>query len=193
MKSVTLFIVSFLLISGVSSQSQYSNIQKNVSNDTVIFSINKKNISIISRIDAGGLLVASINGDNTLKYKADDYGMSFGYALFYNDDIDDGFLFIHKQLEYSRGCEIFHLSGNRLRHIGYLPVAAYIKEGKSMNYSNILSYLSIINISNRTLINFETPLLVINPSHKDEKIINSKDLFFTYTDGKLQMQYNQSH
>jgi hypothetical protein len=188
MKRLTIFLISFLLSANVFAQLQYKNIESIRQNDTLIFTTGKQTLKILTSKDAGGLSNITIIGKNILNYRSADEGTQFSFALFYNEKLAEGFLFVHKQLEYSRGCEIFHLSKNAISNAGELPVAAYTKDGKTMNYNSILPYLFIIKAFDRILINFETTFLVLNPSQSKEKIIKSNEIYYTFSNGKIQMQ-----
>ncbi|MDR0789760.1 MAG: hypothetical protein LBO06_03080 [Bacteroidales bacterium] len=185
MKRIAFFFLCFALCGNVFAQSQYTRLEAKQANDTILYTIGKEKITILSNTDNGGLSVATISASNTLKYCSPDAGTTFSYAFFYNTKLKEGFLFMEKHLDYSRGCEVFRFNSKGLTHIGQMPVAAYTKNGKSMDYNSILPYISIVSAFNRIIMSFETPLLVLNPSTRAEEIKESNEVFYTLENGNL--------
>ena len=188
MKYIVSFFLSFILCGSVLAQSPYARIEAQQSGDTVVFAINKEKITISSCKDNGGLTIATIAAKNTLQYRSPDVGTKFDFALFYNNKQKEGIFFIDKHLDYNRGCEVYLLNSKGLTHLGQMPVAAYTKNGKSMDYNSILPYISIVSAFNRVIVSFATPLLVLNPSARAEQIKANNEIFYTLENGIFSMR-----
>ncbi|MDR1725075.1 MAG: hypothetical protein LBR28_01620 [Bacteroidales bacterium] len=187
-KNVTFIFLFILFCNSIVAQQRYELITPIQNNDTIIYTLGKENLKICVKKDVGGLSVAEFFYRNDLKYISQDEGTEFNFEIFYNKKQNNAFLFAHKQLEYSRGCETFFIEKNIITPIGLLPVAAYIKKDKTMEYTNILPYLSIVKISDRILMSFETPLVVLYPSTKQEQIVESNKIFYIFSNNKLEKQ-----
>ncbi|MDR1848311.1 MAG: hypothetical protein LBR17_09410 [Bacteroidales bacterium] len=189
MKHITALFLSLILsVSVTVAQSQYVRIDNTSAGDTIIYNTGKENVSIVTGIDRGGFSVVSISTSKTLQYRSPDLGTQFSFAFFYNAKLKEGFLFVHKQLEFSKGCEVFHIDKNGLTHSGNLPVAAYNKLNKTMDYNSILPYISIVKVSNRIILSLETPLLVLHPDTREEQIITSKNISCIFKNNSFEIQ-----
>lgn len=114
--------------------------------------------------------------------------------LLYNNKLQEGFLFIEPCKELKEGCKIYYINPKKVSFLCELPFAAYTSEnGERMNYNSILPYISIIRSSQRTLLFFNTPIVVINPNSPQEQVLESKNFYHILQKDSFLMQEYNSH
>ena len=108
--------------------------------------------------------------------------------LFGNAKEKRAVVLLNRRAEVSLGCDMFIIDGKGGIFCGSIPVAAYTKTDKGrMDYNSILPYISIIKVSNRYVLSFETPLVVLYPFGDREEILNGRSIFYTYQNGALEL------
>ena len=133
----------------------------------------------IYRLSAKDSICISINGSSDEELE---------YAVFGNAKEKRAIVLLNKRAEVSLGCDMFILDGQGGNFCGSIPVAAYTKTDKGrMDYNSILPYISIIKVSNRYVLSFETALVVLYPFGDREEILNGRSIFYTYQNGILEL------
>ncbi len=125
------------------------------------------------------------------KYCASNIDESLSHELYFNAKDKKKILLVNKREEVSLGVDVFIMDNGKINFLGSMPIAAYTKEnGERMDYNSILPYVSIVNISNRLVFSFETPLVVLYPLGELEEIIDGRNVFYTYSDGVMELNKN---
>ncbi|MDO5760065.1 MAG: hypothetical protein Q4Q06_03470 [Bacteroidota bacterium] len=109
--------------------------------------------------------------------------------LLYNNKLKEGFLFVEPSKEIKEGCNVYHIKNKSIISLGYLSFAAYTSEnGERMNYNSILPYISVIRSDKRTLLFFNTPIVVFFPNSTKEQILESKNFYHTLENNTFVLQ-----
>lgn len=110
--------------------------------------------------------------------------------LFYLPKSKRAFFFREKRGDFSLGCELWMIENQQIKKIKPLLVAAYTKNDmQRMDYNSILPYISIIQASQRIVLSFACPLIVVNPDLPSESIEHTKNLYALYTDECFEIKW----
>lgn len=183
------FTLLILLFSCLSLQAQYSYTRleaEEVANpERSIYRLSSKDSICISINGKGGKARLMIN-DFVHETGGNDEELE--YAVFGNAKEKRAVVLLNRRAEVSLGCDMFIINGKGGIFCGSIPVAAYTKTDKGrMDYNSILPYISIIRVSNRYVLSFETPLVVLYPFGDREEILNGRSIFYTYQNGALEL------
>lgn len=96
------------------------------------------------------------------------------------------------ELSFNEGCLVFACTeGKSAKYVGFLDVAAYSKTNEGyMNYNNVAPHTTIIEINNRWIFSFETPLIVLKPGNSDEEILKGNAIFYQYSKDGWELKRN---
>ena len=121
--------------------------------------------------------------------KAENQDEHLDYEIFANHKDKKAFVLVSRTTDnLCVGCSLYLFENRNVKDCGLLPVAAYTNDHSGrMNYNSILPHLSIVKVSNRYILSFETPLIVLFPMQEQEEIISGRDIFFTFDKDGLQM------
>ncbi len=178
-----------LLFSCLSLHAQYSytriEAEKTTGSDLATYRLSERDSVRIGVSVEGGKACFRIN-DFTHEFV--DGSEKLEYAVFGNGKEKRAVILLNKRAEVSLGCEMFMVDAKRAVFCGNIPVAAYTKTDKGrMDYNSILPYVSIVKVSNRYVLSFETPLVVLYPFGDREEVLNGRSIFYTYQNGVLEL------
>ncbi|MGM9820657.1 MAG: hypothetical protein ACI3Z9_07650 [Candidatus Onthomorpha sp.] len=180
----------FALIFPLISNAQYSygkiELNKETKQNPFCCKIGSKDSIHISPCSRNGVQQLSVG---SLICKAETPDESLDYEIFANHKDKKAFVIVSRTTDnLCVGCSLYLFENGNVRDCGQLPVAAYTKDQSGrMNYNSILPHLSIVKVSNRYILSFETPLVVLFPMQEQEEILSGRDLFFTFDKDGLQM------
>ena len=114
------------------------------------------------------------------------------YMLLYNSKLQEGYLFVEPCKDMSEGCSIYSIKKENLFFLQQFSFAAYnSKNGERMNYNSILPYISIIRSGQRTLLFFDTPIVVFQPNSPQEQILESNTFYHILQKDGFEIRYYQ--
>lgn len=179
-------LIAIILFSSISLYAQYSfdlvECNAEISQDNVEYYIVKKDTLAVRKISNSELEIFGT------KYKASEQDVKLSLKVYYNIKLKTFILLADKKVDYNLGCDVLMIKNKKSQHIGEMSVAAYTKdENGRMNYNSILPFVSIVKISDRIIFSFETPLVVIYPGLSEEATLNGRDVYYTYSNSKLQI------
>ena len=183
------FALLILLFSALSLRAQYSytrlEAEETAKAEHKVYRLSAKDSVCISVKGESGKACLKIND---FVYKQDCPVEELEYAVFGNTREKRAVVLLNRRAEVSLGCDMFIVDNKGGIFCGSIPVAAYTKTNKGrMDYNSILPYISIIKVSNRYVLSFETPLVVLYPFGDREEILNGRSIFYTYRDGVLEL------
>lgn len=182
-----IFFISLFFCVFLQAQHSYARIEAEETKNTEyrIYRLSSKDSICISINGKGSKTCLKIN-DFVHEIGSDDEKLE--YAVFGNVKERRAIVLLNKRAEVSLGCDMFILDGQGGNFCGSIPVAAYTKTDKGrMDYNSILPYISIIKVSNRYVLSFETALIVLYPFGDREEILNGRSIFYTYQNGILEL------
>lgn len=181
-----LFFFFVLLNANSFAQFSYTPLQEcGGDKDKHFYAIDRKDTLCISLAMENGVSTLAV-GD--LIYRAENRDRRLDYVLCANQKEKRAILLVNQSEQVSLGCDMFLIEKGKATHCGFVPVAAYTKSANGrMDYNSILPYVFLVRISNRYVLSFETPLVVLYPFGEQEEILEGRNLFYTYQNGTLQL------
>lgn len=183
-KSILLTLIALFVSTSLYSQYSFEEVKHSET-------LSKENSKCYA-IKKDTLLVTQINNSELeihgKKYKATEQDVIISTRMFYCNKLKTYILLVDKTVDYSIGCDVLLIKDKKVQKLGELSLAAYTKDEQGrMNYNSILPFVSIVKISDRIIFSFETPLVVIYPGLSEEETISGRDIYYNYSNSKLQM------
>lgn len=163
----------FVLLCNKSHSQSFTNIKSEKKVNSEVYHLGKFDLTIF---DNNKIFLHTVDKKETKQFNIiTEQSLN---KLLYNNKMQEGFLFIEPCKELKEGCKIYHVNSKNISFLGELPFSAYTSEnGERMNYNSILPYISVIRSGQRTLLFFNTPIVVIYPNSPQEQILESKNFY----------------
>lgn len=181
----------FVLLYNELQAQSFTNIKAEKKVNSEVYHLEKFDLIIF---DNNRILLQTIDKKESTTQQFDVITQQSLSKLLYNNKLQEGFLFIEPCKELKEGCKIYSITSKKVSFLCELPFAAYTSEnGERMNYNSILPYISIIRSSQRTLLFFNTPIVVIYPNSPQEQVLESKNFYHILQKDSFLMQEYTSH
>lgn len=181
----------FVLLYNELQAQSFTNIKAEKKVNSEVYHLEKFDLIIF---DNNKILLQTIDKKDSTTQQFDIITQQSLSKLLYNNKLQEGFLFIEPCKELKEGCKIYSITSKKVSFLCELPFAAYTSEnGERMNYNSILPYISIIRSSQRTLLFFNTPIVVIYPNSPQEQVLESKNFYHILQKDSFLMQEYKSN
>lgn len=181
----------FVLLYNELQAQSFTNIEAEKKENSEVYHLEKFDLIIF---DSNKVLLQKIDKKEPTTQQFNIITQQSQSKLLYNNKLQEGFLFMEPCKELKEGCKIYSITSKKVSFLCELPFAAYTSEnGERMNYNSILPYISIIRSSQRTLLFFNTPIVVIYPNSPQEQILESKNFYHILQKDSFLMQEYNSH
>lgn len=181
----------FVLLYNELQAQSFTNIKAEKKVNSEVYHLEKFDLIIF---DNNKILLQTIDKKESTTQQFDVITQQSLSKLLYNNKLQEGFLFMEPCKELKEGCKIYSITSKKVSFLCELPFAAYTSEnGERMNYNSILPYISIIRSSQRTLLFFNTPIVVIYPNSPQEQVLESKNFYHLLQKDSFLMQEYKSN